>query len=96
VWKSTILENIAYFDEAKILEFGAEKVITIIKDTKARFKKNAKKYKSYGCFEKIEHYIDGKLNAVVSYLSEMMDNAIIDFNPANYGIILNNYTKMAN
>jgi hypothetical protein len=94
VWRSTILENISYFDEARVLEFGAQKVISIIKDTKARFKKNAKNYLSYGCFEKIGQYIDNKLKAVVSHLSELMDDAIIDFNPSVYGNILTNYTQM--
>lgn len=94
IWRSSFLANLRYFDEQRVLEFGVEKVLGVIQDTRAQLRGSRGDYASYGCFEKLGQFLEGKTSRVVAVLSELMGDAILSFDPASYGSILRNYTAL--
>jgi hypothetical protein len=94
VWRDGFLSNMAYFSEDRVYEFGVQKVLDVIQQTKSKFKANKNDMVSYGCFEKIGQFLDNKLSRIIAILTDSMTDSILNFNPLTYGKILLNYTYL--
>lgn len=94
MWRNTLLDNLKYFNEQRVLEFGAERVLSTMMETRSRIKGERQRYLNYDCFERIEQFMEAKQNQVVAHLSDLMDAAVVDFNEHAYGTVLYNYLAM--
>ena len=57
VWRGTLLDNMKYFNEQRVLEFGADKVLGIMIETRKKIKSERKRYLNYDCFERIDQFL---------------------------------------